>query len=140
VRNPVYHRNVVQPPSFNLASLPELLEKAHKRLERVQLECAPYNEVIDRFDRPTTLFYLDPPYFGRKLYRYNLGEADFEKLAGQLNQIRGKFVLSLNDLPEVRKLFGGFQIQDVELHYTSQKEAGKRYKEVLIMNFKPKVD
>lgn len=140
VRNPVYHRNVVQPPSFNLASLPELLENAHKRLERVQLECAPYNEVIDRFDRPTTLFYLDPPYFGRKLYRHNLGEADFEKLAGQLKHIRGKFILSLNDVPEVRKLFGGFEIQDVELHYTSQKEAGKRYKEVLITNFKPKVD
>jgi DNA adenine methylase len=81
---------------------------------------------------------LDPPYFGRKLYRHNLGEADFEKLAAQLKQIRGKFVLSLNDVPEVRKLFGGFQIQDIELHYTSQKEAGKRYKEVLITNFKPK--
>lgn len=138
VRNPVYHRNVIQPPSFNLENLPELLEKAHKRLERVQLECAPYDEVIHRFDRPTTLFYLDPPYFGRKLYRHNLGEADFAKLAGQLRKIRGKFVLSLNDVPEVRKLFGDFHIQGVELHYTSQKEAGKRYKEVLITNFKPK--
>jgi DNA adenine methylase len=137
VRNPVYHRNVVQPPSFNLESLPELIENAHKRLERVQLECAPYDEVIDRFDRPTTLFYLDPPYFGRKLYRYNLGEADFGKLAGQLKKIRGKFILSLNDVPEVRKLFGEFHIRAVELHYTSQKEAGKRYKEVLIMNFEP---
>jgi DNA adenine methylase len=135
VRDPVYHRNVVQPPSFNLETLPELIENAHKRLERVQLECAPYEEVIGRFDRPTTLFYLDPPYFGRKLYRHNFGEADFEKLAGQLKQIRGKFILSLNDIPEVRKLFGDFRIQGIELHYTSQKKAGKRYKEVLITNF-----
>ena len=138
VRNPVYHRNVIQPPSFNLESLPELIEKAHERLQRVQLECAPYGEVIERFDRPTTLFYLDPPYWGRKLYRHNLGEADFEKLAVQLKKIRGKFILSLNDVPEVRKLFGGFHIQGVELHYTSQKSAGKRYKEVLITNFDPK--
>ena len=138
VRHPVYHRNVVQPPSFNLASLPELLENAHKRLERVQLECASYEEVIGRFDRPKTLFYLDPPYWGRKLYRHNLGEADFEKLAGQLKKIQGKFILSLNDVPEVRQLFGDFHIQGVELHYTSQKSAGKRYKEVLITNFKPK--
>ena len=137
VRNPVYHRNVVQPPSFNLTSLPELIENAHKRLERVQLECASYDEVIHRFDRPTTLFYLDPPYFGRKLYRFNLGEADFEKLAGQLKKIRGKFILSLNDVPEVRALFDEFHIRGVDLHYTSQKEAGKRYKEVLITNFKP---
>lgn len=138
VRNPVYHRNVIQPPSFNLESLPQLIENAHKRLQRVQLECAPYEEVIRRFDRPTTLFYLDPPYWGRKLYRHNLGEADFEKLAGQLKTLRGKFILSLNDVPEVRKLFGDFHIQGVELHYTSQKAAGKRYKEVLIMNFRPR--
>jgi DNA adenine methylase len=137
VLNPVYHRNVIQSPSFNLESLPKLIENAHKRLQRVQLECAPYEEVIRRFDRPTTVFYLDPPYWGRKLYRHNLGEADFEKLAGQLRKIRGNFILSLNDVPQVRKLFGSFHIQGVELHYTSQKAAGKRYKEVLITNFMP---
>ncbi len=138
VRNPNYHRNVVQPTSFNTEHLPELIENAHKRLARVQLECAPYEEIVQRFDRPTTLFYLDPPYFGRKQYRHNFGEADFEKLAGQLKKIRGKFILSLNDVPEVRKLFAAFRIRGVELHYTSQKEAGKRYKEVLITNFEPK--
>ena len=37
VRNPIYHRNVVQPPGFNLERLPELIENAHKRLERVQI-------------------------------------------------------------------------------------------------------
>lgn len=137
VRNPVYHRNVVQPPSFNLERLPELIEKAHKRLERVQLECAPYEEIVGRFDRPTTLFYLDPPYWGRKLYRHNFSEPDFQKLAEQLKNILGKFVLSLNDLPAVRALFAGFHIHGVELHYTSQKAAGRRYKEVLITNFRP---
>src|SRR5712671_3253799 len=136
VRNPVYHRNVIQPPSFNLESLPQLIEKAHKRLERVQLECAPYEEILRRFDRPTTLFYLDPPYWGRKLYRHNFSEADFEKLAERLVNIRGKFILSLNDVPEVRALFGRFHVEQVELHYTSQKAAGRRYKEVLITNFR----
>lgn len=136
VRNPVYHRNVVQPPSFNLESLPELIENAHKRLQRVQIECAPYEEVVRRFDRPTTLFYLDPPYWGRKLYRHNFNEGDFVKLAAELKKIRGRFILSLNDVPEVRKLFRVFRIRSVELHYTSQKRAGRRYKEVLITNFR----
>jgi DNA adenine methylase len=139
VWNPVYHRNVVQPPSFNLENLPELIENAHKRLLRVQIECEPYEEVMRHFDRPTTLFYLDPPYWGRNFYRHNFGEADFEKLAGQLKQIRGKFVLSLNDVPEVRKLFRDFHIEGVELHYTSQKAAGRRYKEVVITNFRTKL-
>jgi DNA adenine methylase len=136
VRNPVYHRNVVQPPSFNLERLPELIEKAHKRLERVQIERAPYGEILDRFDRRTTLFYLDPPYWGRTLYRYNFAEADFRDLAERLTKVRGKFILSLNDVPEVRALFRPFRIQEVTLHYTSQKSAGRRYKEVLIMNFR----
>jgi DNA adenine methylase len=136
VRNPIYHRNVVQPPGFNLERLPELIEKAHKRLERVQIECASYDEILVRYDRPTTLFYLDPPYWDRKLYRHNFDAADFEKFAERLGKVRGKFVLSLNDVPEVRALFHRFHIKDVELHYTSQKRAGRRYREVLITNFR----
>src|SRR5882757_506700 len=89
-RNPVYHRNVVQPPSFNLERLPELIENTHKRLARAQIECAPYGEVLKRFDRTTTLFYLDPPYWGRSLYRHNFTEADFAELADRLKKVRGK--------------------------------------------------
>lgn len=137
VVHPVYHRNVIQPPGFNLERLPELIENTHKRLERVQIECAPYEEVLERYDRAGTLFYCDPPYYGRKLYRYNLGHADFAQMAERLGKLRGKFVLSLNDVPEVRTLFRRFRIQEVELHYTAQKRAGRRYREVLITNFSP---
>jgi DNA adenine methylase len=137
VHNPNYHWHVVQPPGFNLERLPEIIHNAHKRLERVQIEHLPYESVIERYDRATTLFYLDPPYFGRKLYRYNLEDAEFAKLAEQVKKIRGKFILSLNDVPEVRALFRGFHIRGVDLHYTAQKQAGHRYREVLIMNFAP---
>jgi len=131
-----YHRQVVQPPGFNPERLPQLLENAHKRLERVQIECAPYEEIFAHYDRPATLFYLDPPYWGRKLYRYNFTTADFEKLEERLRKLRGKFVLSLNDVPEVRVLFHRFHIEGVELSYTAQKKSGRRYREVLITNFK----
>jgi DNA adenine methylase len=135
VRNPSYHYNVIQPPSFNIAKVPELIEAAHKRLARVQIESLPYQEILRRYDRPTTLFYLDPPYFGRKLYRFNFSDADFTELERRLRNLRGKFVLSLNDLPEIRKLFSRFRFHEVELHYTAQREAGKRYRELLITNF-----
>jgi len=135
VRNPNYHWHVVQPPGFNLERLPEIIQNAHKRLERVQIECLPYDEVLKRYDRSTTLFYLDPPYWGRKLYRYNFEEADFAGLEERLRKLHGKFVLSLNDLPPVRALFQRFRIRPVELAYTSQKKAGRTYKEVLITNF-----
>lgn len=135
VRNPHYHWHVVQPPGFNLERLPELLENVHKRLARVQIECLPYEEVLTRYDRPATLFYLDPPYWGRQLYRHNFTTADFVKLEEQLRKVKGKFMLSLNDVPEVRDLFQHFHIREIELHYTSQKLAGRRYDEVLITNF-----
>ena len=137
VRHPNYHWHVVQRPGFNLEKLPELLENTHKRLERVQIECLPYEEILKRFDRPETLFYLDPPYYQRELYRYNFSEDDFKKLAERLQGLRGRFILSLNDVPEVRSLFARFRIKGVNLHYTSQKAAGRRYGEVLITNFKP---
>ncbi|MGD1156524.1 MAG: DNA adenine methylase [Terriglobia bacterium] len=137
VRNPAYHYHVVRPPSFNLGRLPQLIEKANQRLERVQIECLPYEEIIRRYDRPGTLFYLDPPYWGRKLYRFNFTESDFMELEKKLRSIQGKFVLSLNDLPEVRKLFRRYVLREIQISYTSQMTAGKRFREVLITNFKP---
>ncbi len=103
----------------------------------MQLECLPYEEVFKRYDRPATLFYLDPPYYGRKLYRYNLEKPDFEKLAVCLRALRGKFILSLNDVPEVRAIFRKFHVKHVEIPYTAQKKSGRRYGEVLITNFSP---
>jgi len=130
-----YKCNVVQPPGLNPERLPELIEETHKRLARVQLECLPYERVLARFDRPETLFYLDPPYFGLKLYRHNLVALDFEEMAKRLAGLKGKFVLSLNDVPEVRRIFKQFKFREIDLHYTAQKIAGRRYREVLISNF-----
>ena len=137
IRNPAYHYHVVRPPSFNVGRLPKLIEKVHQRLERVQIECLPYEEILERYDRPETLFYLDPPYWGRALYRFNFTESDFEKLEERLRHLRGKFVLSMNDLPEVRSLFHRFRFHEVQIPYTAQRSAGKRYRELLITNFSP---
>jgi len=130
-----YKCHVVQPPGFNPERVPQLIEEAHKRLARVQIECLPYEKILQHFDRPQTLFYLDPPYYARKLYRYNLTHEDFVKMAGRLAGIEGKFVLSLNDTPEVREIFHRFKVKGIELPYTAQKIAGKRFKEVFITNF-----
>jgi DNA adenine methylase len=136
VRHPVYHWHVIQPPGFNPERLPELIESTHKRLERVQIDCLPYEAILRNYDRPSTLFFLDPPYFGRKLYNFNFEEADFRKLAERLSDLKGKLILTLNDVPEVRDIFRRFHIRCVELAYTAQKHAGRRYREVFITNFK----
>jgi len=135
VRQHNFGGGVVEPPGFNPEQVQKLIEAAHHRLARVQIESLPYEQILKRYDRPTTLFYLDPPYYKRKLYNYNLEPADFVKLAKRLKDLVGKFVLSLNDVPEVREIFRDFNIRDIDLFYTAQKKAGKRFKEVLITNF-----
>ncbi len=130
-----YRYGVVGRPSFNPATLPKLLENAHERLQRVQIECLPYPAILERFDRKTTLFYLDPPYWGRNLYRFNFTDEDFAKLAERLQKLRGKFILSLNDVPRIREIFHEFTLREIELPYTAQKKAGKRFRELLITNF-----
>ena len=51
ILHPNYHWHVVQPPGFNLERLPQLIENAHKRLERVQIECLPYEEVVNHITK-----------------------------------------------------------------------------------------
>jgi DNA adenine methylase len=134
VRNRSFHYSVANPPGFRPDKLAHILEETHRRLARVQIECLPYEEILRRYDRPDTLFYMDPPYFGRQLYAFNFFEQDFRDLAARLHQLRGKFVLSLNDVPEVREIFQDFEIEAIDVPYTSQRKAVKRFREVLIRN------
>jgi DNA adenine methylase len=130
-----YHLHVVQPPGFNPDKLPETIAEVQKRLARVQIECLPYERVLKHFDRAETCFYLDPPYYGRNLYRHNLSPEDFAAMAKLLEKLNGKLILSLNDVPEVRTIFRQFKIESVKLAYSAQPSSGRRYGEVLITNF-----
>lgn len=130
-----YASKVVSAPGFNARRLPEIFEKAHERLARVQIESLPFHEFIPRFDRSTTLFFVDPPYWQRKLYNFNFSEADYQTLANQLQAISGKFILTVDDVPQLRKLFSKSKITEVEVPYTAQQQAGKRFKELIITNF-----
>src|SRR6266404_6601672 len=69
-----FHYGVIQPSNYNPERIPEIIEQTHRRLARVQIESLPYEQILHRYDRPTTLFYLDPPYWERKLYRFNFTE------------------------------------------------------------------
>ncbi len=131
-----YAAKVIQKPNFNPAKLQTQLQLVQDRLKTVQIECLPYDVILEKYDRPTTLFYLDPPYWGRQFYKYNLSTKDFQQMEKQLRGLKGKFILSLNDLPEVRKLFSRFHIQAIKIPYSSQRQAGKRYGELIITNYK----
>jgi DNA adenine methylase len=130
-----FHYGITQPSNYNPERIPEIIEKTHKRLARVQIESLPYEQILEKYDRPTTFFYLDPPYWGPKLYRFNFTDDDFVRLAERLVKLQGKFILSLNDRPEVRATFKKFRIEREEIAYTAQAKPGKRYGELLITNY-----
>ena len=135
VRRHNFGTSVVIPSGFNPERIPHWIENTHHRLAKVQIESLPYEEILKRYDRPTTLFYLDPPYFDRKLYNHNFERQDFETLAERLKDVQGKFVLSLNDVPQVRSIFRSFKSKAIQLAYTAQQTAGRRFRELLITNF-----
>jgi DNA adenine methylase len=130
-----YAAKVVGPPGFNPSSLPAIFDNVHKRLARVQIESLSFEEFIPKFDRPTTLFFCDPPYWQRKLYNFNFTGEQFRLLADLLQSIRGKFVLTVDDVPQLRELFHKSNITEIAIPYTAQREAGKRFRELIITNF-----
>jgi DNA adenine methylase len=95
-----------------------VLEEIHERLAGVVIECLPWANFIARYDNPTTLFYLDPPYWGSETdYGSGVfGYADFVRIATRLVRIAGKFILSVNDVPETREAFADFEM--VSTRYT----------------------
>lgn len=100
---------------FDPIKLEAQLGAIHHRLARVTLEQLDYAEFIRRYDSADTLFYLDPPYWDCET-DYGQGvfaRADFQKLADQLEQIRGHFILSINDTAGAREVFGRFDVQAV---------------------------
>ena len=109
-----------RPARFNLTTLEPDLEALHTRLAGVTVINLDYAAFIDRLDRPGTLFYLDPPYFGNEGdYGKNLfTRARFEEMAHQLGGLKGRFLLSLNDHPCVREIFGRFDRTEVRTSYS----------------------
>jgi DNA adenine methylase len=125
-----------EPSQFNLTKLVPMLEAVHERLAGVTIENLDWSEFIARYDRPATLFYLDPPYYGcENDYGKNMfGRSDFGRMAEHLAAIEGKFVLSLNDHPDIREIFKDFRLRPVKVNYSIGNADGKEFSELLISN------
>ena len=121
---------------FDMSKLAPVLLAAHTRLSGVFLENLGYEDFIVRYDSAATLFYLDPPYwncedhYGPDMF----SKADFDRLAALLSALKGRFIMSLNDTPEVREIFSAFKVDAVETHYSIQAAKSTKVGEVIISN------
>lgn len=123
-------------PRFNLLRIEEELSMAHLRLSRTLIEHLDWQQCIKRYDRLHTLFYCDPPYWGTEGYGVEFGLENYDYMAELARSIKGKMIISVNDIPEMRQAFNGLNIQTVDISY-NLKVTGKPSpkKELVICNF-----
>ena len=105
-------------PRLNLLRIEEELSMVHLRLANVIIEHGPWHEVLQRYDRPATLHYLDPPYWQTEGYGIDFPFAEYERMADMMRSAQGRVVLSINDHPEIRRVFDGMTQIPLQIHYT----------------------
>ncbi len=111
------------------------------RLDKVVIENKDFESLIKLYDRKTTLFYLDPPYYGTEDH-YNRNKVYFTsedhlRLRNILDDIKGRFILSYNDCEYIRKLYKDYIIIEVSRKENLSKNGKNQndYKELIIKNY-----
>tara|TARA_R110002072_G_scaffold302699_2_gene487459 strand:+ start:22061 stop:22867 length:807 start_codon:yes stop_codon:yes gene_type:complete len=127
-----------RPARFNISKLEPMLQDVHERLSGVVIECLDWSDFIKRYDHEKALFYLDPPYFNNEDdYGKDMFSRDsFDYMAQLLKCVKGTFILSINDRPQIRELFKDFNFTEVDLHYSlaGKNSKGTRANELIITN------
>lgn len=124
------------PPRLNILRLEEDLSAAHLRLSRTYIEHLPWAECIRRYDRPHTLFYCDPPYWGTEGYGVPFGLEEYDRMAALAKSIQGRMIISVNDIPEMRAAFAGLNTESLDIKYTvGGGGRSEKSRELLIRNW-----
>ncbi len=136
VKNRSFGAGAENIPRINLVRLEEELTEIYLRLAGVTIENEDWERIINIYDKPKTFFYLDPPYYSAPCYKYNFDKIDdYQKISDKLSTINGKFILSINDHPEIRDVFKTYEIKPVSLQYSISENKITEGKELLISNF-----
>lgn len=139
VTSQTYGTATTDVPRLNLLRIEEELSAAHLRLSEVNIECLPWRSCIERYDRPHTLHYCDPPYWDTEGYGQAFGIEQYDGLAEVMRSASGKVMVSINDHPKMRQVFAGFRTEEVSVTYSmSNARAGMRGKkrgELIVMSW-----
>tara|TARA_R110002050_G_scaffold269917_1_gene412404 strand:- start:29904 stop:30665 length:762 start_codon:yes stop_codon:yes gene_type:complete len=123
-------------PRLNLLRLEHDLSDAHLRLSTVNIENLDWVKCIEKYDRPHTLFYLDPPYYETAGYGVEFGLEQYEKMAELAQTIKGKMIISINDHQAIQKVFKGLSNRRLNINYTvGGADKKKAASELLIWNW-----
>ncbi|MBL4781655.1 MAG: DNA adenine methylase [Porticoccaceae bacterium] len=105
-------------PRFNIFTLEQDLADAHYRLSSTTIENLSWDKVVEKYDRPHTLFYCDPPYWQTEGYGVEFDWPHYLRLHELMKSIEGTMIISINDHPDIRALFDGVPVKEVDYAYT----------------------
>lgn len=123
-------------PGLNLLRIEEELSAAHLRLSNVFVENLHWHDCVTRYDREHTLFFCDPPYWETEGYGVEFPLQEYEQLAEQARSIKGKMIITVNDHPEMRRVFAGLPFDVVGIKYSISAPGAERQQvgELIIRN------
>lgn len=124
------------PPRFNYLRLEDDLSQAHIRLGRVWIEHLNWQACLNKWDRDYTLHFMDPPYWETEGYGVPFPLEEYHKIAEAMRTMKGSSILTINDHPEMRKIFKGFSMDTVDINYTiGGGGKGKNRRELIYKNW-----
>jgi DNA adenine methylase len=124
-------------PAINLCRIEENLSAAHIRLAGTYVENLSWEECVKRYDRAHTFFYMDPPYWQTAGYGVPFEFDNYERMAALMGYCKGKVMVSINDHPDIRRVFKDFHIMETDIKYSTGSVHGKPVTstELVIMNY-----
>lgn len=106
------------------------------------IENQDFQSIIEKYDSPTTYFYLDPPYWATEHYysAHEFGPFDHERMASSLYRIKGKFGISYYDFEFLKDTYPPdvFKWERQEFRKAAAAKKGVEQNmgtELLIMNY-----
>lgn len=126
-------------PVINLCRIEENLSSAHLRLAGTIVENLSWLECARRYDRAHTFFYMDPPYWKVEGYGVQFGFEQYEAMAEFMRTCKGKVMVSINDHPDIRCVFAGFHMHELDIKYSVGNNHGEptTSSELVITNWEP---
>jgi len=127
--------------SFGKPRINSTFEGYQDRLKDVDIFNKDYAEIIKKYNKPSTFFYLDPP-ARESSGSYRFSAIDIPELIKTLKTIKGKFLLSIADIDIKKEVFKPYKVITVPTKYVGKKQKGgqtQKTKEYLIMNYEPRI-
>lgn len=120
---------------FNREAAIKKIEALAAKRDRVGVTAQSFQYFIPAFNKTSALLYVDPPYWiqGDKLYPCKMKRGDHVLLRNLLAACESPWILSYDDVPEIRELYLDFKIEKVDVRYSARRS--KRETELLIRNF-----